>query len=166
MFFRWLKRYMPRSLYGRAALILILPVVLLQVVVSLVLVSRHFEGVTEQMTRSTAREVQLIIEAIEAQDSSPTALPTVLDTLDIVVTYPERLATRDTRLWYDFSGIIMTRDFKLLLPGVQAVELADDRIVILNLETEAGPLKVVFDRNRVSAANSHQLFVNMLVFGT
>ncbi|MBO9408314.1 two-component sensor histidine kinase [Shimia sp. R9_1] len=165
MFFRWLKHYMPRSLYGRAALILILPVVLLQVVVSFVLVSRHFEGVTEQMTFATSREVMLVLEAMEVSDTYPDARPTVLETLDISVSHPEALATEDTRLWYDFSGIIMTRDFKKLLPGVQAVELIDDSKVVLNLATASGPLVVEFDRKRVSASNSHQLFVNMLVFG-
>ncbi|MBO9401480.1 ATP-binding protein [Shimia sp. R9_3] len=165
MFFRWLKHYMPRSLYGRAALILILPVVLLQVVVSFVLVSRHFEGVTEQMTFATSREVMLVLEAMEVSDTYPDALPTVLETLDISVSHPEVLATADTRLWYDFSGIIMTRDFKKLLPDVQAVELIDDSKVVLNLATASGPLVVEFDRKRVSASNSHQLFVNMLVFG-
>ena len=39
MFFDWLKRFSPRGLYGRAALILILPVVTLQLVVSVVSVS-------------------------------------------------------------------------------------------------------------------------------
>ncbi|MBO9397081.1 two-component sensor histidine kinase [Shimia sp. R9_2] len=165
MFFRWLKHYMPRSLYGRAALILILPVVLLQVVVSFVLVSRHFEGVTEQMTFATSREVMLVLEAMEVSDTYPDALPTVLETLDISVSHPEALATEDTRLWYDFSGIIMTRDFKKLLPNVQAVELVDDSKVVLSLATASGPLVVEFDRKRVSASNSHQLFVNMLVFG-
>ncbi|WP_422049850.1 ATP-binding protein [Shimia sp.] len=165
MFFRWLKHYMPRSLYGRAALILILPVVLLQVVVSFVLVSRHFEGVTEQMTFATSREVMLVLEAMEVSDTYPDALPTVLETLDISVSHPEALATEDTRLWYDFSGIIMTRDFKKLLPGVQAVELVDDSKVVLNMAAASGPLVVEFDRKRVSASNSHQLFVNMLVFG-
>lgn len=165
MFFRWLKHYMPRSLYGRAALILILPVVLLQVVVSLVLVSRHFEGVTEQMTLAASREVLLVLQAMEVADTTPDALPTVLDALDIELSYPETVATEDTRLWYDFSGIIMMREFRGLLPGVLAVELADDRIVELTLITPEGPMQITFDRNRLSAANSHQLFVNMVLFG-
>ena len=54
MFFQWLKRYMPRGLYGRAALILILPVVTVQLIVSYVFIQRHFEGVTVQMTRTVA----------------------------------------------------------------------------------------------------------------
>ncbi|MDP4990318.1 MAG: two-component sensor histidine kinase, partial [Marivita lacus] len=57
MTFDWLKRYMPRGLYGRAALILLLPVVALQLVVSVVFVQRHFEGVTQQMSREVARQI-------------------------------------------------------------------------------------------------------------
>ena len=38
MYFDWLKRYMPRGIYGRAALILILPVVALQLVVFIVFI--------------------------------------------------------------------------------------------------------------------------------
>ena len=64
MSFQWLKRYMPRSLYGRAALILILPVVTVQLVVSVVFIKRHFEGVTEQMTHVTALELRLILTDI------------------------------------------------------------------------------------------------------
>ena len=58
MDFGWLKRMMPRGLYGRAALILIVPVVTIQLVVSVTFIQRHFEGVTRQMTRSVASEVR------------------------------------------------------------------------------------------------------------
>ena len=95
MFFQWLKRYMPRSLYGRAALILILPVVLLQLVVSFGLITRHFEGVTEQMTRAVTREVLLVLEGLEHQDEVPDALPIVLDTLDMRVDFVEKLPSKD-----------------------------------------------------------------------
>ena len=46
-----LKSYLPRSVYGRAALILILPVVFVQVVVSVIFIQRHFDGVTRQVSR-------------------------------------------------------------------------------------------------------------------
>jgi two-component system, OmpR family, osmolarity sensor histidine kinase EnvZ len=47
-----LKSFLPRGLYGRAALILIVPIVTIQLVVSLAFIQRHFEGVTRQMTRA------------------------------------------------------------------------------------------------------------------
>ena len=62
MNFRWLKPYMPRSLYGRAILILLLPVISLLLVISIVFIQRHFEGVTRQMTQAVSREVTLVLD--------------------------------------------------------------------------------------------------------
>ena len=73
MSFEWLKHYMPRSLYGRAALILVLPVVTLQLVVTVIFVQRHFEGVTEQLTRSVRDEIRLIVAQVETGDSRDAA---------------------------------------------------------------------------------------------
>ncbi|MFB1024562.1 MAG: two-component sensor histidine kinase, partial [Octadecabacter sp.] len=74
MIFKWLKHYMPRSLYGRAALILMLPVVVLQLVVTVVFMQRHFEGVTMQMSTTVAREIELVLSGVPE---------TTLDVLDI-----------------------------------------------------------------------------------
>lgn len=60
------KRVLPRGLYGRAALILILPVLVVQLVVSVAFLQRHFEGVTLQMTRNIVLEMRLLIEETAA----------------------------------------------------------------------------------------------------
>ena len=57
---RSFKRYLPSGLYGRVALILVLPVVLLWLVVSIVFIQRHFEGVTAQMSRAVISEPSLL----------------------------------------------------------------------------------------------------------
>ena len=54
MAFRF-KTYMPRSLFGRAAMILIVPIVTIQLVVSIVFIQRHFDGVTRQLSRGVLR---------------------------------------------------------------------------------------------------------------
>ena len=64
-----MKRYVPRSLYGRAALILLLPVVSLQIVVSVVFVQRLFEDVTQQMSTNVAYELRYLRNAIEEAPS-------------------------------------------------------------------------------------------------
>src|SRR5699024_5082588 len=66
---RLLKRPLPRGLFGRALMILILPIVLLQVVVALVFIQRHYDSVTEQMAGAIARELQYAIDAIEEAPS-------------------------------------------------------------------------------------------------
>ena len=63
--FTWIKSYMPKRLYYRAALILVFPVVFLQLIVSIVFIQKHFEGVTVQMTRTVAAELDLLTEVIE-----------------------------------------------------------------------------------------------------
>jgi hypothetical protein len=59
----WLKSYAPRSLMGRAALILLLPIVTIQLVVGVVFIQRHYENVTRQMTRHMMLDIAYIAEA-------------------------------------------------------------------------------------------------------
>ena len=54
MKFGWLKHYMPRGLYGRAALILAVPVVVLQLVVSVAFIQNHLEDINGLLTAQNA----------------------------------------------------------------------------------------------------------------
>ena len=165
MIFKWLKRYMPRGLYGRAALILIFPVVFLQLVVSVVFIQRQFEGVTTQMTRAVAREVRLVLDRAVEKDSDPDGLAEVLASLQMRIAFPDEITGEDTRRWYDFSALIVNRNLRGLIPEIQVVQLAENKVVRLKMKSEAGPVQIEFDRARVSATNSHQLLVNMVFFG-
>lgn len=59
---RPLKRLMPRSLFARALLILVLPVLLVQVVAVYVFYERHWDSVTRQMSVSLAGEVAWLVD--------------------------------------------------------------------------------------------------------
>ena len=54
-----LRSFLPRSLFGRALTILLVPIVALQLVVGLVFFQRHYLRVSEQMTRNVAYELDL-----------------------------------------------------------------------------------------------------------
>jgi two-component system osmolarity sensor histidine kinase EnvZ len=170
MFFVWLKRYVPRGIYGRAALILLLPVVLLQLVVVVIFAQRHFEGVTTQMTDTVLRELAQVLDVVaETPDRAdvPAAVRQRLGRLDIAVT-PVAAADMpgtNSYLWYDYSGRVLARRLAARLPEYRAVDLSDGGLVDLYLETGKGPLKLRFDRRRISAANPHQLFVYTVFFG-
>ncbi|MFU8883568.1 MAG: ATP-binding protein [Rhodobacterales bacterium] len=177
MFFTWLKRFSPRGLYGRAALILILPVVTLQLVVSVVFIQRHFEGVTRQMTHATAREVQLLMRDTlalsgqekvqeQAQEQVIAALSENANLLQIGLRFPAHSgAVATQRRWFDVSGLQVISVFEALLPQLLGVQLPDDHNVLLFMETPMGVLEMTLDRRRVSPSNPHQLFVNMVFFG-
>lgn len=162
MTFEWLKRYMPRGLYGRAALILLLPVVALQLVVSVVFVQRHFEGVTEQMSREIARQINATLDPKREQDEG------INDALrfDFLPTSSGEVPDRDLRRWYDFSGIVVIRTLRTYVIGFERAHLVDDWTVLVWVQRGDGPLTLIeFDRERASASNPHQLLVNMVVFG-
>lgn len=79
MFFAWLKQYMPRSLYARAALILLLPVVTVQLVVTVLFLTRHFEDVTIQMSTAVARELELVLDIIDQAPDRGSVATTVIE---------------------------------------------------------------------------------------
>ncbi|MFW2544413.1 ATP-binding protein [Primorskyibacter sp. 2E107] len=160
MDFDWLKRYMPRSLYGRAALILVLPVVTLQLVVSIVFVQRHFEGVSVQLSRDLARSVNLAVyEAARGED-----VAAALD-LRIVPVPRDSLPAMDQRRWFDFTGIAVLRTLRARVTGVEQIALPNDEDVVIYVSDGDSTYRVTAARGRVSASNPHQLLVNMLVFG-
>ncbi len=169
MFFKWLKRYVPRSLYGRAALILLVPVVTLQLVVSVVFIQRHFEGVTEQMTRNVALELRYLHDLANAAASdaaAQAALADVAEPLAYETRLPGTPIQGDARAFYDFSGLRMIQALRDEIDDVIAVDLtADSRAVTVWLDTRHGPLRVRFDRRRVTASNPHQLLVLMVATG-
>ncbi len=161
MMFNWLKRYMPRSLYGRAALILVLPVVTLQLVVSVVFIQRHFEGVTRQLSREAARSVNLVLRA------EPDRRGMLADALNIRLTpvAPDEWPAADARRWFDFTGIVVMRTLKARVEELDHLVLPDDSVVLIYATPSDELLLVTLDRGRVSASNPHQLLVNMVFFG-
>ena len=170
MFFVWLKRYMPRGIYGRAALILLLPVVILQLVVTVIFAQRNYEGVTHQMTDTVLREVALVLDVAAQAPSVDQIAPLVrqnLAPLQMQVTpLPNDAVPQGNKLtWYDYSGRVMIKRFQDRLPGFQTLDLIQPGRVELVTLTDLGPIRIGFDRRRISASNPHQLFVYTFVFG-
>lgn len=170
MFFVWLKRYVPRGIYGRAALILLLPVVILQLVVVVIFAQRHFEGVTNQMSDTVLRELVLVLEVAQAAPAGADVADTVQQRLGPLAISLRQVSAQDVPLtnsyrWYDYSGRVLARRLSSRLPEYEAVDLSDDNLVDLYVRSEKGPLMMRFDRRRISASNPHQLFVYTVFFG-
>ncbi|MEO9897616.1 MAG: ATP-binding protein [Paracoccaceae bacterium] len=168
MIFQWLKRYMPRSLYGRAALILLLPVICVQLVVSVVFTQRHFEDVTLQMSTTVTRELRLVLNLAD-QTSEPNiaeAIKAELEPLQMNVRVVDEavLTQSNQRKWFDFSGRIIMRELLMNVPELRVIDLSQDKTVRLIAQTRSAAIEIGFDRRRVSAKNPHQLFVNMVFY--
>ena len=169
MFFRWLKPYLPRGLYTRALIILILPVLSLQLLVSIVFIQRHFEGVTRQMTAAVTIDLRYLRDLADAAPDRATAIRTVdavADPLELAVSWPTTIPRiGNDRPWTDFTGGTVAARLHDGVPEIAAVSMADRRRVTVWLDTTRGPMAVDIARTRLSASNPHQLLVIMVVLG-
>jgi two-component system osmolarity sensor histidine kinase EnvZ len=162
-----LRSLLPRGIYGRAALILIVPIFAIQLVVSMAFIQRHFEDVTIQMTRGVVREIAMLLDRIEAAPDRSAALQAGREygrPLNLAVVTAE-VPSNDARLFYDLSGRVVIRHLREALPAVTDVDLSNIRRVRVSVATGYGPMQVSFERGRVSASNPHQLLVLMAVTG-
>ena len=170
MLFTWLKHYMPRGLYARPILIVLLPVVVLQLVVTFLFLTRHFEDVTLQMTDTVARELRLVLDIVDAAPDRGSVATDVISkagrlALTATPVPGADVPATDFRNWYDFSGRVILRRLPGEIVDLLRVDLSDDRRVDVYATSRHGPLLLSFERRRISATNPHQLFVNMVFFG-
>ncbi|WP_116131995.1 ATP-binding protein [Tropicimonas sp. IMCC34043] len=169
MNFDWLKQSMPRGLYGRAALILIVPVTVLMLVVSMVFIQRHFEDVTQQLTRGIVLELREIVKQIDAVDNLHRGLLSaapIANTLGVQLSPSGEELPGDRREFYDVSGRMIIRTLREGLHQVHAVDLAgSSRKLLVQIQTRHGLVDAVIDRKRASASNPHQFLVLMISIG-
>lgn len=164
MGFRWLKNYMPKGIYGRAALIVIVPMVTVLAIMTVIFVQRHYEQVAGQMAQNMALELDMVLTAIEEAPDIATAQKSaaaLAGPLRISFSLPapeEDTPTRKRLL--DVSGQRVIETLKERVPGVVAVDLVTQwRLVTMWTDTRHGPVKLWFARTRVAASNPHQFLV-------
>jgi two-component system osmolarity sensor histidine kinase EnvZ len=165
MNFGWLKRYMPRSLFGRALLILLLPMIGLQLVVGQVFIQRHFQSVTEQMAASVILELKFAIEQVARAEDPQAALDEISVNLEMLLLLnPESPPLpEDKVVFYDLSGKTLIKALHRDIEQPLSVDLLSfpDRVE-LKIQLDSGQLEAVISRGRVTATNPHQLLVLML----
>lgn len=65
----WLKRYLPASLFGRAILILVLPMVIMQAAALYFFYERHWDNVQRHLSTWLAGDIAFLVHEIERGDS-------------------------------------------------------------------------------------------------
>ena len=154
-----IKSYLPRGLYGRAALILLLPIISLQILVSVVFIQRHYDGVTRRMTQSVSGEITLILDSPAVQQAA------LSDALGFTLLTSDTQPTSDDYGFLDFSGRAMIATLRADFDDLRAVDLSNDNVVVVWFD-RSGVNGISFQRWRVTASNPHQLIVIMMVMGT
>ncbi|MEM6440605.1 MAG: ATP-binding protein [Pseudomonadota bacterium] len=161
------KKFLPRSLFGRALMILLLPIVLLQLVVAGLFVQRHYAGVTEQMAGAVALELLYAVDVVEAAESVEAAragLEALAAPLGLTLALdPDAQVTPGARARFlDVSGEALASTMRRVLDRPLSADLVSHAgAADLRIETARGALRALIPRKRVIASNPHILLVWM-----
>ena len=166
-----LKPYLPKSLFGRAALILLVPVIVVQLLVSVTFIQRHYDRVTVQLTTAVARDIKVLLPLLgdaSLEDGIGAEAMRLAAGLGISL-FPatsDELPASDARGAFDLAGLSILRTLRAEFATLQAVDLrSNDSLVQIYLNSDHGPLRLVVPRGRFAAANPHQLLVLMIFAG-
>jgi len=165
MFWNRIKAYLPKSLFWRAVLILVGPVVLLQLVIGFIVVQRHFEGTTEQMTQEIAQSLEAAIERIEAAPDFEAARAA---TADFARAYRIQMTlARDAEIgpsveptFFDFTGSVVLETLKQDIQRPIQVDLYKfDKQVDVRIKTDWGVLRAIPRKRSMIVSQPHFLLV-------
>jgi two-component system osmolarity sensor histidine kinase EnvZ len=165
-----LKPYLPKSLFGRAALILLVPVIVVQLLVSVAFIQRHYDRVTVQLTSAVARDVQVLLPMLDValapgkQTDAARSLSRIFGIRMVAPNGPEDpVPTGDFRPIFDLAGLSILRTLRESLPDLIAVDLRGaPNTVKMYLKTPKGPIRLDIARGRFAPSNPHQLLVLMV----
>lgn len=166
-----MKRWLPTSLYGRALLIIILPIALMQMAVTWVFFDAHWQTVTGRLSQGLAGDIAWVVEAYEAD---PAALPSIAEraerTLNLsVALQPGRALPQGER-----SSFLRFRALDRTLRGALDERLSDPfwfdttrypGHVDVKVRVKEGVLSFYAARERASATRAH-IFVLWLAGAT
>ena len=167
-----LKKYLPTSLLGRAALILLFPIVLVEIIVGIAFIQRHFEQVTDQMSEGIALEIIFMKNELEKHIEggvNPNDLKKLIYELGNQFGYTAKydhnleLTLIDDVSFYDVSGKTFVNNLNEKLGSISAFDLTNPRIVNIQTLVSSGRLDLMISRKRISASNPHQLLVLMIL---
>ena len=167
-----LKRYLPTSLLGRAVLILLFPIVLVEIIIGIAFIQRHFEQVTDQMSEGIALEIIFMKNELEKHIESgvkPHDLKKMIYELGDKFGYTAKydpnleLTLLDDVNFYDVSGKTFINNLNEKLDSISAFDLSNPRIVNIQTLVSSGRLDLMISRKRISASNPHQLLVLMIL---
>ncbi len=162
-----LRKYLPKSLFWRSVLIVVAPMVILQAVVAYLIVERHFDGVTRQMSDAAASELRYLVDSVSQADSAALArdeLGRASRTLgyDIVLLEGAKLPPSADPLFFDVIGRAVEDTFReVMARPIFVAQERESKRVDVRVSTRWGVIAASLPRSRLVASNPHLLLTWM-----
>ncbi len=165
-----LKRLLPHTLFGRSLLIVILPIILLQVLVTYIFYERHWDNVARRLAKGVAGEVAAIISLTdrfpgEAAESSILAIARSQMRLSISFDKGARLISQNEGK--EYSGFLdrhLALALQESLPGRAFTLTNNERLesVVIRVELPADILQITVRDKRLFSSTTY-IFVMWMI---
>ena len=166
-FWRMVAIYMPKRLYARSLLIVITPMILLQSVVTLVFMERHWQQVTQRLSTATTRDLAAIVDMIETTPGD--------DYSNVIRIAQERLSMKIDILPPDPLPPPGRKPFFSILDQILSAEITkqinrpfwidavgDSKVLEVRIQLDGKVLRAFIRRNQAYASNTHIFLVWMV----
>ena len=64
-----IKKFLPQTLLGRSVLILVVPLIILQLIITIIFYNRHWDTITRHRTIDFVKDITLVVESFEKNKS-------------------------------------------------------------------------------------------------
>ncbi len=167
----WLNRHLPQSLFGRALLIIMLPIALMQIIVAFIFFSSHWQTVTSSLSNSVAADVS-VAHALYLQSPSEDHAKILDEMLRPNMQLSVKLERGDQLPKAQRKAFFSSLDKTLRRALAQNIDTPYwfdttryPNHIDIRLEVEAGVLKFIVPRERVFAPTGY-VFLFWLIMTT
>jgi len=162
----WLHERMPKGLYARALLIVILPIVLLQSAVAYVFIERHWEAVTDRLSAHVAREVAAVVDIYKSfpQDEGHAILSRIAAfdlNIQVAILPKEPLPAQGPKPFFSLLDHTLSRELthRLAHPFWIDTSVGNTNLVEIRVALDDANLQILATRTQAYASNTHIFFI-------
>ncbi|MEQ8968405.1 MAG: ATP-binding protein [Azospirillaceae bacterium] len=164
-----IKRFLPRTLFGRSLMIIVTPVLLMQAIATFYFYDRHWDTVTERLSRAVVGEIAMIIADLSDMDADGEARAAlfrrVSSTMGMLVSFrsQETIETEERRFGFQ---ILERRLDQALHEQIRRPYRFDTRVAEewakIEVQLDGGVLEVLVPKSRLFSSTS-QVFLLWMV---
>ena len=171
----WLKRfsqrvarYLPAGLYPRSLIIVVAPMVLLQAIVVLIFIERHWDAVTRQLSAAVTRDIALLVrlyENYEPDDNYQQLIDMARDQLEMSMSIQpgEKLPVDQLKPFFSLLDKTLAAELSNRIGKPFWIDtLGRSSFVEIRIKAKDAVIRVIARRSRTYASNSY-IFVLWMV---
>jgi len=155
----FLKKILPKRLFYRALLIVAIPVIVLQLVITIVFFDSLWIKTNKGMTRTLVNEISTFIEAYESEETNKQELKDLFSLfldLNIELTKNEKLETSNTERWFSPIDRTLRRELKSKF-GIDKYwfdTISYKELIDLRIKYDEGYFKFLVPKDRVTSSSA------------